>query len=95
MKRIEPLIVSYVEKAEFPQFVRKEFRDLGWGKVWAPVKWGGLNYNALERHSSAWEMAKVDTSMTTFCGVHTGLGTATIAACADDEQAQRFLPDCY
>ena len=95
MKNIEPLIASYVDKADFPDFFRKEMQEVQYGKAWAPARWGGMNYNALERHSLVWEISKVDVSLTTYCGVHISLGTGSIEACADEEQQQRFLPDCY
>jgi len=60
-------------------------QEVEYGKVWAPNKFGGLNFNALERHSLGWEIAKVDVSLQTFVGVHISLGTGSIEACADDE----------
>jgi glutaryl-CoA dehydrogenase len=38
------------------------------------------------------EMARVDASIATFWGVHTGLAAGSIYLCGDEEQKQRWLP---
>ena len=40
----------------------------------------------------AMELARVDASVATFWGVHTGLSAGSIYLCADEEQKQRWLP---
>ena len=39
------------------------------------------------------EMSRVDTSIATFFGVHSGLALGSIVACASQEQKDRWLPD--
>lgn len=95
MLEVEPKLATYTDKTAFPSFFLKDMQEVEYAKVWAPKKYGGFGYNALERHASIWEVAKIDTSLTTFLGVHCNLGTASIEACGDDEQKDRFLPDCY
>jgi alkylation response protein AidB-like acyl-CoA dehydrogenase len=41
----------------------------------------------------AMEMSRVDPSIATFHGVHSGLATGSIALCGSEEQKQRWLPD--
>ena len=38
------------------------------------------------------EIARVDASIATFYGVHTGLAAGSIYLCGDEEQKQRWLP---
>jgi len=38
------------------------------------------------------ELARVDSSIATFWGVHTGLAAGSIYLCGDEEQKQRWLP---
>ena len=40
----------------------------------------------------AMELARVDASIATFWGVHTGLSAGSIYLCGDEEQKQRWLP---
>jgi len=40
----------------------------------------------------AMELARVDSSIATFWGVHTGLAAGSIYLCGDEEQKQRWLP---
>src|SRR5437879_9360345 len=41
----------------------------------------------------AMEMARVDCSISTFYGVHSGLAMGSIYICGSEEQRQRWLPD--
>jgi glutaryl-CoA dehydrogenase len=38
------------------------------------------------------EMARIDCSIATFYGVHTGLSAGSIYLCGSEEQKQRWLP---
>ena len=38
------------------------------------------------------ELARIDASIATFWGVHTGLSAGSIYLCGDEEQKQRWLP---
>ena len=40
----------------------------------------------------AMELARIDSSMATFWGVHTGLSAGSIYLCGDETQKQRWLP---
>jgi glutaryl-CoA dehydrogenase len=40
----------------------------------------------------AMELARVDASVATFWGVHTGLSAGSIYLCGDEAQKQRWLP---
>ena len=95
MKLLEPKLQEYVEKAEFPHFVLESFAGMSLGQLFAPKQFGGFGCTTFEKNSFFWEASKVDASIGTFLGVHFGLGVPTIEACGDDEQKNRFLPDCY
>ncbi len=82
LAEIEPLLASYTEKASFPTFMIKEFQTLGFKEIWTPLQYGGTGFSELEKCAIAWEICKVDLSLTTFLGVQ-GLGIATIDACGD------------
>jgi glutaryl-CoA dehydrogenase len=90
-KEIEPVINRYWTREEFP-------RDLipaigGLGIV-------GLAYNGygcpgggnLIDGMVAMELARVDSSIATFFGVHSGLAMGSIYLCGSEEQKQRWLP---
>jgi len=41
----------------------------------------------------AMEIARVDPSIATFHGVHSGLSMGSVYLCGDEEQRRRWLPD--
>src|SRR5262249_20158088 len=66
----------------------------------AALRIGGIGYTGygsaggsmLLNGFIAMELARVDSSIATFWGVHTGLAAGSIYLCGDEEQKQRWLP---
>ena len=66
----------------------------------AEVGIGGVGYQGYGAAGGSWllngfvamELARVDSSVATFWGVHTGLSAGSIYLCGDEEQKQRWLP---
>src|SRR5437879_12089644 len=66
----------------------------------AEVGIGGVGYQGYGAAGGNWllnglvsmELARVDASVATFWGVHTGLSAGSIYLCGDEQQKQRWLP---
>ncbi len=90
-KEIEPVINRYWTREEFPRELIPAIGQLGIA---------GLAYNGygcpgggnLLDGMVAMELARVDSSMATFFGVHSGLAMGSIYLCGSDEQKRRWLP---
>jgi glutaryl-CoA dehydrogenase len=90
-KEIEPVINRYWTREEFPRELIPGLAGLGIA---------GLAYNGygcpgggnLLDGMVAMELARVDSSIATFFGVHSGLAMGSIYLCGSDEQRQRWLP---
>jgi glutaryl-CoA dehydrogenase len=89
--RVAPIINQYWIREEFPHQIIPGLADLGIA---------GLSYNgygcpgksALLDGFVAMEMARVDSSIATFFGVHSGLAMGSIYLCGSEEQKQQWLP---
>jgi glutaryl-CoA dehydrogenase len=85
-ERVAPIINRYWQRAEFPFEILPSMRELGIA---------GLQYTG---HSAqldgmvSMELARVDCSIATFLGVHSGLAMGSIYLCGSDEQRERWLP---
>ena len=90
-KEIEPVINRHWTREEFPRDLIPAIGQLeivglaydGYGCA------GGGN---LLDGMVAMELARVDSSMATFFGVHSGLAMGSIYLCGSEEQKQRWLP---
>jgi len=90
-KSVQPVINHYWTREEFPFDVVSGLRHLGIV---------GLNYegfgcpgrDCLLDGMVAMELARVDSSIATFFGVHSGLAMGSIYLCGSDEQKERWLP---
>ena len=90
--QVEPIIEQYWAKGDFPFELVPGIRDLhiagtsidGYG-----CPGGGVLLSCF----IATEMARVDASIATFFGVHSGLAMGSIYLCGSEEQRQRWLPD--
>ncbi len=88
---IKPIANEYWNKAEFPfQIIPKM----------AELNICGLTYEGYETPYEtyvmegiiAMELARVDVSISTFFGVHSGLAMGSIYICGSEEQKQEWLP---
>jgi glutaryl-CoA dehydrogenase len=90
-KSVQPVINRYWTREEFPHELVPEMAGLGIA---------GLSYEGygcpgggnLLDGMVAMEIARVDSSMATFLGVHSGLAMGSIYLCGSEEQKQRWLP---
>jgi glutaryl-CoA dehydrogenase len=89
--KVAPIADDCWGRAEFPFDLVPQYGELGIA---------GLSYDECpgEKPSSllagflAMDMARVDPSMATFFGVHTGLAMGSIGRCGSPEQRERWLP---
>jgi glutaryl-CoA dehydrogenase len=88
---VEPIVDRYWMRGEFPFEVIPGLRQLD------VVGMGYEGYGCAGRGNVlegfvALEMARVDASIATFYGVHSGLAMGSIYLCGSEEQKQRWLP---
>ncbi|WP_347373381.1 acyl-CoA dehydrogenase family protein [Aequorivita sp. Q41] len=88
---IKPIANEYWNKAEFPFHIIPKMAELdicgisyeGIGKYKQPFLMEGI---------IAMELARVDVSISTFFGVHSGLAMGSIYVCGSEAQKQEWLP---
>jgi glutaryl-CoA dehydrogenase len=88
---VQPIITDYWERDEFPFEILPKFAAL---RVSGPPYEG---YGCPSKSTTLFgfvmmELARVDCSISTFFGVHTGLAMGSIYLCGSDEQKQKWLP---
>ena len=89
--KVQPVINKYWSDDAFPFELLPSFKDLGIG---------GLGYEGYGCASGsqklfgfvAMELARVDASIATFFGVHSGLAMGSIYLDGSEEQKQKWLP---
>ena len=88
---VAPIIEDFWARDEFPHEIVPKM---------AGLDIGGVGYRGYGAAGGSWllngficmELARGDSSIATFYGVHTGLSAGSIYLCGDDEQKQRWLP---
>ena len=90
-KEIEPVINRYWTREEFPRDLIPAIGQLGIVGL-AYTGYGCAGGGNLLDGMVAMELARVDSSIATFFGVHSGLATGSIYLCGSEEQKQRWLP---
>jgi glutaryl-CoA dehydrogenase len=91
-KSVQPVINHYWTREEFPFDLLPDLKQLGIA---------GLAYDGYDCPGGgnlldgmvAMELARVDPSIGTFFGVHSGLAMGSIYLCGSQEQKQRWLPE--
>jgi glutaryl-CoA dehydrogenase len=91
-KTVQPVINEYWIRAEFPFDLLPGLRSLGIA---------GLSYDGYDCPGGgclldgmiAMELARVDSSIATFLGVHSGLAMGSIYLCGSPAQKERWLPE--
>jgi len=92
-KSVQPVINHYWTREEFPyDLVVPGIRDLGIAGQ-AYTGYGCPGGGNLLDGMIAMELARVDSSVATFFGVHSGLAMGSIYLCGSEEQKQRWLPE--
>jgi len=90
-EKVAPIINRYWGRAEFPFELIGEYGELG--IAGASYKgFGCLGKSTLLDGLIMMELARIDCSIATFHGVHSGLAMGSIYLCGSEEQKQRWLP---
>jgi alkylation response protein AidB-like acyl-CoA dehydrogenase len=89
--RVAPIINKYWVDDSFPFELLPAFKELNVGGV-GMEGYGCRGGSALLVGLCAMEMARVDSSIATFIGVHSGLAMGSIYLCGTEEQKQKWLP---
>src|SRR5262245_63537585 len=90
-KKVAPIINQYWGRAEFPFELVSDYGALG--IAGAPYSgFGCLGKSPLVDGLMMMELVRIDCSIATFHGVHSGLAMGSIYLCGSDEQKQRWLP---
>lgn len=88
---VRPLVNDYWSLGKFPMEIIPKFAKLNLAGI--PYKgYGCPNLPFLMEGIIAQEMARVDVSISTFFGVHSGLAMGSIYLCGSEEQRQEWLP---
>jgi len=90
-KEVEPIINRYWTREEFPREIIPAMSELGLAGL-AYSGYGCRGGGCLLDGMVAMELARVDSSIATFAGVHGGLAMGSIYLCGSEEQKQRWLP---
>ena len=88
---VAPIIEDHWARAKFPFEIVGGLRALDIGGI-GYEGYGCAGGTTLLNGFISMEMARVDASIATFYGVHTGLSAGSIYLCGDEEQKQRWLP---
>jgi glutaryl-CoA dehydrogenase len=88
---VAPVIEDFWARDEFPFELIPKMAEIGIGGV-GYQGYGSAGGSWLLNGLVAMELARVDSSIATFWGVHTGLSAGSIYLCGDEEQKQRWLP---
>lgn len=90
-KEVKPIADEYWAKAEFPMHLISEVGRLGLGGM-TFKGYGCAGLSHVLEGVLAMEMARVDTSFSTFFGVQSGLAMGSIHLCGSEEQKKKYLP---
>jgi len=90
-KSVQPVINHYWTREEFPHDLLPGMRQLGIAGL-AYSGYGCPGGGNLLDGMVAMELARVDPSIGTFFGVHSGLAMGSVYLCGSEEQRQRWLP---
>lgn len=88
---IRPIANEYWNKAQFPMQIIPKMAELSIAGL-TYHGYGCPGNSALLEGFLAMEMARIDSSISTFFGVHSGLAMGSIYLCGSEEQKQEWLP---
>jgi alkylation response protein AidB-like acyl-CoA dehydrogenase len=92
LKYIQPHVMEWDEKQEFPVATLHAMGALGLMGVLVPEKYGGAGLNYLQYIAIIEEIAKVCGSLGLSLAAHNSLCIGHILAFANEEQKQKYLP---
>ncbi|MEZ7494470.1 acyl-CoA dehydrogenase family protein [Leeuwenhoekiella aequorea] len=90
-EEVKPIANDFWNRAEFPHHIIPKFAKLGLAGI-AYKGYGCPGQSFLMEGILAMELARVDVSISTFFGVHSGLAMGSIYLCGSEEQKQEWLP---
>jgi glutaryl-CoA dehydrogenase len=90
-REVAPIVDRYWMRGEFPFEIVPGLRDLGITGM-AYEGYGCPGRGPLLEGFLALEIARVDASIATFYGVHSGLAMGSVLLCGSDEQKEQWLP---
>lgn len=88
---VKPLVNDHWNRAAFPFEIIEKFAKLNIAGI-AYEGYGCANKSFLLEGIIAQELARVDVSISTFFGVHSGLAMGSIYLCGSEAQKQEWLP---
>ncbi len=88
---VKPLANKYWNRAEFPHEIIPKFAELNMAGI-AYKGYGCPGQTFLMEGILAMELARVDVSISTFFGVHSGLAMGSVYLCGSEEQKEYWLP---
>jgi glutaryl-CoA dehydrogenase len=90
-REVIPIAARYWDRAEFPFEIIPKFRELG--LIGGPIRgYGCPGLSLVAAGLVSQELARGDSSIATFYGVHSGLAMRSIAVLGSKEQRERWLP---
>lgn len=92
LKEVDPIATEAWMSGEFPFAIIDGLRKLNICGMTLDPSVGGQNKSYLLEGMVGAEMARVDVSICTFFGVHSGLAMNSIDLCGSEEQRKFFLP---
>ncbi|MEH6406365.1 MAG: acyl-CoA dehydrogenase family protein [Leeuwenhoekiella sp.] len=90
-EEVKPIANKYWNRAEFPHQIIPKMAELNVCGI-AYEGYGCPNQSFLMEGILAMELARVDVSISTFFGVHSGLAMGSIYLCGSDAQKEEWLP---
>jgi glutaryl-CoA dehydrogenase len=90
-EKVAPIINQYWGRAEFPFELIPHYGALGIAGA-GYRRYGCLGTSALLDGLIMMELARIDCSVATFHGVHSGLAMGSIYLCGSEDQKRRWLP---
>lgn len=90
-KEIKPIANDFWNRAEFPHHIIPKMAELNICGI-AYHGYGCPGETFLMEGIMAMELARIDVSISTFFGVHSGLAMGSIYLCGDETQKQEWLP---
>jgi alkylation response protein AidB-like acyl-CoA dehydrogenase len=90
-KEVEPVINDYWVREEFPHELIPQIAELGIAGL-SYSGYGCAGQSSLLSGMVSMQVARVDASISTFIGVHSGLAMGSVYLFGSEEQKQRWLP---
>jgi glutaryl-CoA dehydrogenase len=91
-KEVQPIITDYWERDAFPFELIPKIKELNIQGI-AYQGYGCPGRSTMMMGFMMMEIARIDSSLATFYGVHTGLAMGSIYFCGSEEQKQKWLPE--